>query len=131
MDEKTSDFITDAPILIPEGISVINETGMPIRSVEVQVSISPINGYLVVDREVLISSPPDDVGITVNPGWVSVLLTGPQFLLNEVEKDSNLVVVKVYLTDTSPGIYQVIPQVQAPSGLQVQLFPKEVQVKIE
>ena len=60
-----------------------------------------------------------------------MLLIGPQELLAEIAKNPQTVQVQVDLAKLTPGTYTLPVLVQAPQGIQVQLFPKEVTVVIQ
>lgn len=128
---QVSGFTVDVPLIVPESITVLNENGAPIRSVRVEVTITPVNGYLVLQRQVQIQDAPPDLSAVVTPAEISVLLIGPKFLLQEIQKNPALVAVYVTLEDTAPGSYLLPIQVEAPAEVQVQLFPRETQVRID
>ena len=126
-----ADFTVDAPLATPRGLAALNDQGKIIQSVRVKISIAPVTGYLVLERELLFLSTPEGVQAAAEPGRVAILLIGPQALLTEIAKNPQTVSVHVNLAQLNPGTYTLAVHVQAPQGIQVQLFPKEVTVVIK
>ncbi|MCZ7550996.1 MAG: TIGR00159 family protein [Anaerolineae bacterium UTCFX2] len=133
LTNQTSDYSADVPLIVPSEITVLNSESEVIRSVRVQVTITPVTGYLVLEPLVHYQNALNDEEITVSvsPQTISVLLIGPRFLLDKIRADPSLVIASIHLTNTAPGTQTVQVQIEAPAGLEVQLFPKEVQVTIE
>jgi YbbR domain-containing protein len=90
----------------------------------------PITSYLVLNSQVNVLNVPDPYFARVTPNRISVLAIGPQPLLDAIEEDNDLVIVFVDLSGYTAGVYDVVLQVQMPLGLQVQMFPSEVQVEL-
>ncbi len=126
-----SDFMVDAPLITPRGLMAVNDLGESIQSVRVTISIAPVTGYLVLEREPVFLNLPEGTQAVAEPGQVAVLLIGPQALLADIEKNPQMVSLQVDLAKLSPGTYTLPVQVQAPQDIQVQLFPKEVTVVIK
>jgi YbbR domain-containing protein len=66
----------------------------------------------------------------LSPQQVSVLLIGPQPILDEIEADMSLVLIYVDVTDVTPGTHVLPLEYEAPSGVSVELFPSEAQVTV-
>jgi diadenylate cyclase len=130
LTNKTEDFTIDAPLILPNGITALNDQGEVTQSAEVTITITPVTGYLVLQKEIEISNPSVGISTTISPAEVSVLLIGPKLLLDRIENDPSLVIVSVQLENLSPGQYNLPLDIQSPSELQTQAFPNEVQVKI-
>jgi diadenylate cyclase len=126
-----ADFTVEAPLVTPGGLTAVNDQGVIIQSVQVKVGIAPVTGYLVLERELTFLNLPEGTQATAEPSRVSVLLIGPQALLAEIDKNPQTVDLQVDLAKLAPGTYTLPLVVQAPQGLQVQLFPKDVTVVIK
>jgi diadenylate cyclase len=126
-----SDFVVEAPLVVPYGLAAVDEQGEMIQSVQVKIGIAPMTGYLVLERELDFLNQPAATQATAEPARVSVLLIGPQALLAEITENPQIVSVQVDLANLAPGPYTLPVLVQAPQGFQVQLFPKEVLVVIQ
>lgn len=133
LTHQVSDYVTEVPLIVPDKVTVLNSTGESIRSVRVQIGILPVSDYLVVDCPVQYVLPANGEApsVIISPEKISVLLIGPRFLLDTIRDDPSLVIATIRLNSIVPGIQIVPVQIEAPSGLNVQLFPKEVQVTIE
>jgi diadenylate cyclase len=131
LTNHTTDFVVDAPLIVPYGLAAVNEQGEAIQSVKVKIAIAPVTGYLVLDQQVIFLNQPAKAQVTAGPSRASVLLIGPQPLLAEIAKNPQTVRVQVDLAGLSAGSYTLPLTVQVPQGLQVQLIPKEVQVVIK
>jgi YbbR domain-containing protein len=126
-----SDFMVEAPLLVPKGLAAVNEQGEMIQSVKVKVAIAPVTGYLVLDQEVIFMNLLANLTALAQPDRVAVLLIGPQALLAEIAKNPQTIRVEVDLANLPAGTYPLPLMVQTPQGIQVQLFPKEVLVLIK
>lgn len=128
---QTNDFSVDVPLIVPEGVAALGEDGQAIRSVRATVSITPVMGYLVLEGEVRPSNLPEGFQVEFSPRLVSVLLTGPQYLLAEVKLDPRLVDLRVNLDGLSAGVHTLPLEIYVPAGLQAQVFPQDIQVTIQ
>jgi YbbR domain-containing protein len=126
-----SDFSVETPLVVPYGLAAVDDQGVGIQSAQVKISIAPVTGYLVLDREVIFLNQPPGTQASAEPSHVAVLLIGPQALLEAITGQPQTVQVQADLANLSPGTYTLPVLVQTPQGLQVQLFPKEVQVVIQ
>jgi diadenylate cyclase len=131
LTNQTMGYTTTTPLIIPNGISVLNDQGASIHSVQVQISIQAVSGYLVLNKQVRISNPPLTATITIDPIRVSILIIGSQILLDQLAKNPDLIILSVTLNETEPGTYTLPLEVQAPPELRVELFPKEVQITLK
>jgi diadenylate cyclase len=126
-----SEFTTDAPLVLPDGVSAFDEEGESITNVTVRVIVQPVTDYLVIDSRVNLTGLSSGLTARVAPTRASVLLIGPRPLLDEIFVDSSLVSVFVDLSGLDVGTYTLPLQVQVPEGVQTQLFPTEVEVIID
>ena len=125
-----SEFITHAPLIIPNGLTALDQNGANITEVEVTIKVSPKTTYLVLDSAVSYTNLPDSLNAKVEPSKVLVLLLGPNQLLEEIRKNPDLIIVGLNLEGYTVGTYTVPLQVQSPQGVQAQVFPSTVQVTI-
>ncbi len=129
--DQTSDLTVDAPLEVPDGITVLNDKGETIRSVQVKISIVPVTSYLVVQRQVQITGIEPNQAITLTPSEVSVLLIGPKYLLEDLASKPELILVTVSVSGLVPGVYTLPLEISAPVGIETQGFPKEIQALVE
>jgi YbbR domain-containing protein len=126
-----SEVTLDSPLVFPEGVVAMDDLGDRIFSVSVHITVSPVNDYLLLKIEPTLLGVPPTYTVRLSPQEVSVLLEGPQPLLDEIKDDPALVIVTLDLEGFSPGLYMVPVDVQVPSGVTVEILPTEVQVTIE
>jgi len=131
LTNQTGNFNADIPLIVPEGVAALGEDGQSIRSVRAAISITPVTGYLVLESVARASNLPEGLQVEFFPRLVSVLLTGPQYLLSEVKLDPRLVDLRVNLAGLSAGVYSLPLEIVVPAGLQAQVFPQEIQVTIQ
>jgi len=125
-----SEFSTRAPLIIPEGLSALDETGANVTEVEVNLKISPKTAYLVLDADINITNLPEPLKAKTEPTKVSVLILGPNPLLAEIQRNPGLIIIRLDLGGYSAGTYTIALQVQAPQGVQAQVFPSEALVTL-
>ena len=126
-----NEITIDTPLLIPEGASALDELGENVNSVSVYVRVAPITDYLALNSMVNVLNLEDLLIAKVTPNQISVLAIGPQPLLDAIREDPNLIIVFLDLSDYTEGVFDVPLQVQAPIGIQVQMFPSDVEVVIK
>jgi diadenylate cyclase len=125
-----SEVTIDTPLILPEGATAMDAEGENVNNASVFIRVMPITSYLVLNSQVNVLNVPDPYFARVTPNRISVLAIGPQPLLDAIEEDNDLVIVFVDLSGYTAGVYDVVLQVQMPLGLQVQMFPSEVQVEL-
>ena len=131
LTNQTSDFSADIPLIVPDGVTALGENGQAIHSVRATISIAPVTGYLVLESEVRLSNLPEGSQVEFSPKRVSLLLTGPQYLLSEIKLKPSLVDLWVNLAGLSPGVYSLPLEIYFPTGLQVQVFPQDIQLTLQ
>ncbi len=90
---------------LPEGILVVGS-----QNVTVQIGIEPIESSLSFsDIPVQFQGLGQGLNATVSPESVDVYLSGPLYLLEQL--DPTTIVVVIDLTDRGPGTYQLAPEV--------------------
>jgi YbbR domain-containing protein len=126
------DHITsDVALLLPAGVSALNEQEETVTHVRAEISVQPLSDYLVLSRRPALVGLPPEMTVELTPREVSVLLIGPQPLLREIRAAPDLVLLTLDLEGFSPGTYVQTPIVDAPADLNVEIFPPEVQVTLE
>ncbi len=121
----------NTPLILPEGVTAEDDVGDNIRSVSVVVDVKPITDYLVENVQVNLLNVADGLIARLQTNRVSVLLIGPQPLLDAMRDDPSLLLVYLDLTGIEEGAYKLPLQVDVPQGIEVQLFPAEVEVTLE
>jgi YbbR domain-containing protein len=90
---------------LPEGINVVGS-----QNVTVQIGIEPIESSLsFTNIPVQVQGLGNGLNATVSPENVDVFISGPLYLLEEL--DPTTIVVVIDLTDRGVGTYQLAPQV--------------------
>ena len=108
----------------------VDENGAEINTVAVDVSVSPVTNYLPVTVGPLVRNLSDDITASLTPSQVSLLLIGPQPLLDEIAQDETLLAVYVDAGGLEMGIYSLPVLYEIPEGLTAQVFPSEVEVEL-
>ncbi|MBN1149428.1 MAG: diadenylate cyclase CdaA [Anaerolineales bacterium] len=126
-----TELVIDAPLLVPEGASALNEQSESVNSVRVRVEVKPVTDFFVLSTSIDVRNLSPSLVASLLPSTASVLLVGPRPLLDEIKKDGGLVVIYLDLEGYSAGIYELPLAFEAPPGVQVQLFPSEVQVTLD
>lgn len=123
-------YVIDAPLIVPQGASALDDDGEIINTVTVRVVVAPVSDYLVLDRKVNLRNLSPTLDGRVVPNTVAVLLVGPRPLLEEINADPDLVVVYLDMEGFTAGTYDLELDVEAPPGISSQLFPSGVQATI-
>lgn len=90
---------------LPEGINVVGS-----QNVTVQIGIDPIESSLsFTNLPIQFEGLDEGLEATVSPENVDVFLSGPLYLLEEL--DPATITVVIDLADRGPGIYQLAPEV--------------------
>jgi hypothetical protein len=108
----------------------IAPTDEDIHTVRVDIQVSPVTNYLPLTTAPELRGLPADYTAEVSPSQVSILIIGPQPILDEITGDPSLVLAYVDLTGLEPGQYELPFEYENPSGVSVELFPSEAQVTI-
>jgi hypothetical protein len=125
-----SEITLDVPLILPGGVIGKGEKGETVDSAVVSIFVSPATNYLLQTVAPAIRGLPVTYSAEISPQQVSVLLIGPEPILDEIEANPSLVVIYMDATDVVPGIHVLPLEYEAPSGISVELFPSEVQVTI-
>ncbi|GAB4430252.1 MAG: hypothetical protein Kow0031_11060 [Anaerolineae bacterium] len=132
ISEITGDITLQAALELPSSVQALDSSGTPIRTVDVLVRVSPLNGNLTQSRPVEMINTSPIYTYTVTPQNVDLLLSGPVPTLNEIEADPNMVRVLVDASGVRRGqSTNITPQLVAPPGVEAQLVPPSVQVTAE
>jgi YbbR domain-containing protein len=121
----TGDLERRLSLDLPEQISPVEGQG-----VLVQVSISPVEGTITIDRQVEIRGLAEGLFAQLSPGQVEIILNGPLPALNSLQLEDVRVIVD--LLDLEIGTHAVPPQVIiAPTDVEHEpIFPSTIEVTI-
>jgi YbbR domain-containing protein len=110
---------------LPEGFTVIGDP-----SITLVVTIEALETSITVIRTLEISGLEPGFAAEASPETVSVILIGPQPILDGLQLDDVIVVVD--LVDIEPGVHQIVPQVVVLlSDVEVQaVLPESIEVTI-
>jgi hypothetical protein len=101
-----------------------------VTGVVAHVTVAPATDYLALAKKPVVIGVPSSLSAHLSPGWVTVLLIGPEPLLVQIEEEPGLVQVSLDLTGFEIGTYLLSLEIRAPEGLEVALFPTETDVTI-
>ncbi|MBC7241984.1 MAG: hypothetical protein H5T60_06010 [Anaerolineae bacterium] len=124
VDGATADVVEHVSLILPEGVSLLG-----IQTVQVTISITPIESSLTVERKVQVQGLPATMQAQVSPKTVNIILSGPLPKLDALRTEDVQVIVDVF--NLGPGVHQLAPVVIVPEGIRVQsVVPERVQVEI-
>ncbi len=124
-----SELTLDVPLVLPAGVTALDENGAAITSVEVRVGIAPTTEFFVLSLSPRVLNLREDLSLeSIAPQTANVLLTGPQPLIDEIRSNASLVELIVDLKGLDAGTHVVLVDAMAPDDLQVEVFPQEVTV---
>jgi YbbR domain-containing protein len=127
LDGANEDMEIQVSLNLEEGISVVDGS----QNVTVQIGIDPIESSIsFTDIPIQFSGLGDGLTAIASPENVGVFLSGPLYLLEDL--DPAMLVVVINLTDRGPGTYQLAPEVQLDDpNLNVDaILPNTVEVTI-
>jgi YbbR domain-containing protein len=125
IENATGDVRERLPLLLPENISTLGETG-----VSAVITIVPIESSRSVSREATVQGLNSNLRATLSPERVDVILSGPQPRLDGLTVDD--VRVTLDLAELLPGSHSIAPRVFVPEGLRVEgIIPQSIEVTIE
>jgi YbbR domain-containing protein len=104
--DATANVDRQMPLDLPEGFSIVGE-----QSVLVQVGIVPIEISTTITREIEVQGLGPDLYARLSPTSVSLLLTGPAAMLDNLKLEDARVIIDLF--DLTEGTYQLTPQVIA------------------
>jgi YbbR domain-containing protein len=125
-----SELSVDAPLILPEGVSAIDAQGETVNTVRVEINVTPQTDYLVLNKIVTLRNVPASLNARVTSTRIAVLVIGPQNLLAEIRNNPDLIVLFIDLVDYTAGSFTIPIQTEVPEGIEVLLFPSEVEVLI-
>ncbi len=125
-----SEISLDVPLLLPDGVVSRGEADEDTNNVRVDIQVSPVTNYLPLTAAPELRGLPQDEIAEISPSQVSILLIGPQPILDEITNNPSLVAVYIDVTGLGPGLYELPLEYESPSDVSVELFPSEVQVTI-
>ena len=128
----SADITLQAALELPAGVQALDSNGTPIRTVNVTIRVSPLDGNLTMTRPLEVINATPTYTITVTPKFVDLLVSGPVPVLNELETNPDLVRVLVDAAGARRGqSINVTPQVVAPPEVDTQVVPPSVLVTAE
>jgi diadenylate cyclase len=132
VSQATGDLSRQIPLDLPPEVTALDSNGNFLPAVTVTAKIEARTGNLAVTRSVELVGSSSSLTITVEPRQVDLLLSGPLPVLNDIETNPNLVrtlvdVSQLRLNQTS----ELTPQVLIPAGIEAQLAPSTLVVKLE
>jgi YbbR domain-containing protein len=104
ISDRSTSVDQRVPLELPSGFSLIGE-----QNVRVEVSIEPITSSITLTRPVEIQSVRLGLYSYVSPEEVDLILTGPAFVLDELDPEQVRVIIDVLNLDQ--GTYQLEPEV--------------------
>lgn len=125
-----SSVTLNLPLVLPDGVSSLDELDEEIRQVQVDIQINPVTNYLPITAVPAVRGLNEQYQAQTEPGQVAVLLIGPQPVLDEIENNPSLVTVFVDAGGLEPGQYDLELEYESPSAVSVELFPSEVQLTV-
>lgn len=132
ISEISGDITLQVALALPSSVQALDSSGTPLRTVDVTVRVSPLDGNLTLTRPAEIINASPIYTTTVDPESVDLLLSGPVPVLNQIEADPNMVRVLVDVAGIKRGqSTNVTPQLVAPPDLKAQLVPPSVLVRAE
>ena len=125
LEGLTEDAAISVDLNLPEGLTTVREP-----NVLVQISLAEIEGNLTLTLPVEIANLSPELGATIFPEAVDVIIAGPLFVLEQLSSDNFQAVIDV--SGLPPGIYQrevVVEKV--PDQVRIQTtIPETVEVTI-
>ncbi|MEW5870013.1 MAG: diadenylate cyclase CdaA [Chloroflexota bacterium] len=125
------EYALDVPLILPVDVSALDEQGESITDIHVKIVVEPVTDYLVVESKVVLLNVATSLSAVVTQTRVSVLVIGPRPLLEQIRLNPDLLSVTLDLEGYTAGTYTVPFAFKAPEGVQVQLFPAQIQVVLE
>lgn len=117
------------PLDLPDDVQSIDSRGNIVTAVTVVANVAARRGDLLLRRPVQLINPPPDVTVTIEPQEVELLLSGPLPILNEIERNPDLVRVVINGAALRPAQgEQVRPEIILPEGVRAQLINASVLV---
>lgn len=125
VNNATADVATRAALVLPEGVSVLNN-----ETISIRVSVTPILGGQTIRRKVNVQNLRAGLIATISPEQVDVILAGPLPNLQNLPQESPSVVIDA--AGLGPGVYPLKPRVLgANDPLKVQsIVPDTIQLII-
>lgn len=128
LEGRTDDFVAEVPLDLPsDTLLVVSETGI----ITVDVSINEQTTSLPIENvPVSVLGLPDDADLQLNPEVVSVVLSGPVSILEQIAAEDVQAVIDVNTLE--PGTSEVVPQIIIQQGqislaeVSVTLLPAQV-----
>ena len=125
VEGASGDVVERLPLNLPESISAFG-----VQSVQVRVSITPIEGGLTLERVPVIQGLRAGLTAHVSPQSVDVIIAGPLPRLDALRAGDVRVILD--LSDLAVGTHTITPTVVLPEGIRLESkVPGTVEVDIE
>jgi diadenylate cyclase len=135
VNQATTNLRVETPLNVPADLQVFDSSGAPVRAVTVLVEITERQGAMSLNRPVeLLASPATlTAPLTLDPEQVTLLLIGPQTILNEIAGNPNLVRVAVDASDLRQAGDTALlqPVISAPEEVEVEIVPPSIRATIQ
>lgn len=123
--DASQDFTTTISLQVPDGLSVLTSS-----QVRVSVHLEALQSGMTLDLKPTVIGLNRELTATVAPEMVSVILSGPLPLLNQLGPDTLQLLLD--LTGLPVGEHVIAPQIIAPDRIRIDsIMPQSVTVKIE
>ena len=132
LSEAVGKTTVETPLDLPAEVQALDNSGNVIGNVAVTAQIAPRRGDLLVERLVELINDRGTMTLTVEPPEVTILLSGPLPILNEIEANPDLVRVVIDVLDLQAGeSVEVVPEVIKPEEISARVIENSVLVTAE
>lgn len=123
---RSGDVQRRVGLVLPRGVTATNA----VEGVTVTVKLEPLPGTITLDAPMVATGlEPGLEIVSITPDKVSVLVSGPRPLLEQLQPGQLRAVVD--LAGRNPGSYRVVPEIELPADVQERsVTPNEVEVVI-
>lgn len=132
VSQATGDLSVQIPLDLPPDVQALDGSGSAVGTVTVLARITARSSDFMLSRPVELLHASPGISITINPPQIDVLLKGPVPVLNEIKTNPELIQILIDISQSNSGeASELIPNIIAPSDVQVQLAPPSVLVTLE
>ena len=129
LSEAVGELRVQIPLDLPDDVQSIDSRGNIVTTVTVVANVAARRGDLLLRRPVQLVNPPSGVTVAIEPKEVELLLSGPLPILNEIERNPDLVRVVINgAALTLAQSQQARPEIILPDGVRAQLINVSVLV---
>ncbi len=132
VSQASGNLQVQIPLDLPPEVKAVDSQGNVVGTVTVMAEIMPRSGDLVATRPIEVMRITSGFTATINPPQVNLLLSGPLPTLNRIKSDPGLIQVWIDAGQLEPGqSADRRPTFIAPEGIQVQVMPESVLIRVE